>query len=168
MLLLPPPKKSFYCLTYHRPRSSSRRMVDALAFHHLSPLCAPGTWPAVESDWLFFWGPWSHTALGLQSISPYREESKSLFFLKVIMRQWFKVLFSSSKVLKFITVWVFNSFLYLKSASDLHLQFKAYSILERYFCFYSEKTKIIKNCIRWQSFTYTKVHNKVYLIPFLG
>lgn len=52
-----PPKKSFCCLTNHSPRSSSMRMVDALAFHHLSTLCAPGSWPAVESDWLFFWCP---------------------------------------------------------------------------------------------------------------
>lgn len=82
------------------------------------------------------------------------------------MSQWFKVLFSSSKVLKFITVGAFNLFLYLKPASDLQLQFKEYAILERYFCFYSEKTKIIKNCIGCQSFIHTKIHNKVYLIPY--
>lgn len=74
-----PHKKSLCCLTYHSQSSSPRRMVNALAFHDLSPLCAPGTWPAVESDWLFFWCPWSGTALGLQRISPCREESKSLF-----------------------------------------------------------------------------------------
>lgn len=76
-------------------------------------------------------------------------------FLKVIMRQWYKTLFSSSKVLKFITVRVFNLFLYLKPASDLHLQFKAYSILEKYFCFYSGKKKK-KKFIRCQSFTQPK------------
>lgn len=40
---------------------------------------APGNWSAVESGWLFFWGPWSCPELGLQSISPCGEESKSVF-----------------------------------------------------------------------------------------
>lgn len=95
------------------------------------------------------------------------ERNPNPSFLKVIMKQWFKVLFSSIKVLKFITVWEFNLLLYLKPASDLHLQFKAYSKLESYFCFYSEKNpNHKKNCMRCQSFTHTKLHNKIYLIPY--
>lgn len=53
----------------------------------VTPLCpehppevsrASGVWLAVENGWLFLWGPWSYRALGLQSISPCREKSKSL------------------------------------------------------------------------------------------
>jgi len=56
-------------------------------------------------------------------------------------------------------------FLYLKSASDLHLQFEAYCISERCSCFYMKK-KIIKNCVRSQNFTHIKIHNKIYSIPY--
>lgn len=88
------------------------------------------------------------------------ERNPNHSFLKVVMRQWFKVLLSSSKVLKFITVWVFTVFLYLKSASDLYLQFEAYSLSERCSCFYLGKKKILKNCVRCQNLTHIKIHNK--------
>lgn len=82
------PKMSLCCLAHHSPSwGQGGRWTPWLSVtcHPSVPWAAPavsrtpGTSPAVEHGWLFLWGPWSHSASGLQSISPCREESKSLF-----------------------------------------------------------------------------------------
>ena len=89
-----------------------RRTVNPLAFRDLSPLCAlniplqsagPQELDQPLSMASFSYGVLHHTQHRACRTSLLVERNPNHSFPKVVMRQWFKVLFSSSKVLKFIT-----------------------------------------------------------------